>query len=182
MKKKRNVPERKITWRNYPVTRRGRQGRENVMLTPGGVMSAPAKAADTPAKCFDIFFTAEMMTTCVDMTNLHIQTRINSLPVDQQNRKNDSSKYPFMNGVDTMEMRAYLGLVLLRGCTNRTTGQWQGSGKRRLDTLCSGPPCPIKCSCSYQETSAWLMLLPEKTGGPMTDISGKWSMMVSVRL
>ena len=47
-KKTRNKPEKKITWRNFSVTRRGMQGREKVIQNPGGVHSGPAKAEDTP--------------------------------------------------------------------------------------------------------------------------------------
>ena len=54
-KKTRHQAEVSITWQNYKITRVGRQGRENVMRTPGGLIG-DAKEADTPLKCFLLSF------------------------------------------------------------------------------------------------------------------------------
>ena len=114
-KKTRNKPEKKISWKNTPVTRRGRQGRENILLSPGGVKSAAARSADTPLKCFDLFFTPEMIRICTEKTNQNIDARMNSLPVERQARIRESDKYPWMKKLDCVMMRAYLGLCFLRG-------------------------------------------------------------------
>ena len=104
-KKTRNKPEEeKITWRNYKVTRRGRQGRENVIQNPGGVHSAVARAADTPEKCFNVFFTPAMIRLCVDMTNLNIEKKITSLPQERQNQIRESDQYAWIGMVDELDM------------------------------------------------------------------------------
>ena len=107
-KKSRNTPEKIITWRNQPVSRVGRQGRENLLRSEGGVKGM-ATQANTPKKCFQLFFSPEMISLCTDYTNIIIDKRLTELA-------NKSTEYAaYLKPVDEIELTAYIGLCMLRG-------------------------------------------------------------------
>ena len=83
---------------------------------PGGVVSDLAMDADTPVMFFNVFFMAEMVTMSTNMTNHNIEKKISSMTLEIQTRVREYSRYSVkMNSLDEIEMRAYLGLLLLRG-------------------------------------------------------------------
>ena len=71
VKKKRNVPEQKITFQNFKRTVVSRQPAANVIRTEGGVMPR-TQNADSELDCFKLFFDDHIITTITNMTNLNI--------------------------------------------------------------------------------------------------------------
>ena len=114
-KKTRHQAEVSITWQNYKITRVGRQGRENVMRTPGGVIGE-AKEADTPPKCFLLFISEDILDEITKQTNASITRYYASLEADMRQRIADpQSKYTWLKLTDKVEMKAYIGLSYLKG-------------------------------------------------------------------
>ena len=106
--------------RNTPTARRGRQGRENVIQTPGGVKIESARSAKTALECFELYFTPEIVDIFTQIINKNIEWKFSKLPKTQQDKIKKSNKYSYMN---SMEIKAYLGLLFLRGLFKQN--QWQ---------------------------------------------------------
>ena len=86
------------------------------MNTASGVCG-DARLADTPLKCFHLFFTESMISTITKHTNESIAryTWDTDRDTDSQANLTQSSKYTWVRLTDSVEMKAYIGLCYLRG-------------------------------------------------------------------
>ena len=116
-KKKRNVPEKKISWQNQEVAR-SRAGRppaaQNRKVAPGVVPNA--RNAVNPVDCFSLFVTDDMLDDVVKLTNNRIDMLVDSLTPEQLTDMNMTNNYQYtMQHTDTMEIKAFIGLYYIRG-------------------------------------------------------------------
>ena len=110
VKATRNDPAETITWVNQKPIVRGRQGRENVIRTEGGVTDY-SRNAKTESDCFKLFFSDDVVDKLVTYTNKNIINWFANLT-----ETGDLSKKNWINETDKTELLAYLGLCYLRAC------------------------------------------------------------------
>lgn len=110
--KTKDTQEEKIIWRNFKTTRAGRQGRENVIRTPGGVIGE-AKNARSALECFYLFMKPDLITEIVARTNLNITRFIQRATETQQ--RNIRVKNRWIKETTGNEFLAFLGLNYIRG-------------------------------------------------------------------
>ena len=91
---------------------RGRQGRQNVIRTQGGVIGAAA-SADNPFDCFMLFFTDEILDKIMEQTNHNIQLFLDKLSHDTLHKI--LFKRPSVRETNRTELTALFGLFLARG-------------------------------------------------------------------
>ena len=114
-KKTRDNPAKEITWQNFKRTRVGRQGRENIMTTPGGPQGS-AKDADTPLKSFLLFMSNDIIDHITVQTNKNISKYLASLSAEHLAKvSQQGSKYTHIRTTDQIEMKAFIGLFYPRG-------------------------------------------------------------------
>jgi hypothetical protein len=112
VKKKRNVPEHKITFQNFKRAVVGRRPAANVIRTEGGVMPR-AQNADSELDCFKLFFDDHIITTITNMTNLNITNFLDQ--IDPVHLEQIRTKNTYIRPTTEEEMLAYFGLAYLRG-------------------------------------------------------------------
>ena len=103
-------PEEKIKWTNIPPERFGRQASKNIIRNSSGVKHEYRNRLKIKSS-WELFFSLDILTIIVDMTNKNISKVRNELP------KNilDDNKYTFLHLTSTFEMLAVIGLIYLRG-------------------------------------------------------------------
>ena len=106
-----NPNDYKVTWSDIKPTATGRQGRENVMRTPGPQLLEEAQHVESSLECWQLFFTPEMEETVVRYTNKRIEQVRSQLDATTLN----NSKYSHLKLTDVMELRAYYGVTYARG-------------------------------------------------------------------
>ena len=104
-------PEKKVTWTNKkPQQPAGRPRASNIIPNTVGIATRDAKAATTPIKAFELFFTGSMMDILIKETNRAIgETRARTPDSILKSDKN-----PYFKDTDEMEVRGLLGLMYYR--------------------------------------------------------------------
>lgn len=102
--------KKKIVFQNRPRKQGGRQRACDVLPNRPGVISS-AKSAKKPLEIVTLFFTDDMIKTIVDLTNVRIEVSLSR--IDQE--KFESSKYPHFKVTNSVELKAFLGLMYYRG-------------------------------------------------------------------
>ena len=115
-KKKRNVPEKTISWQNQEVAR-SRAGRSPALqhrkVAPGVVPQY--RGADTPLDCFSLFVTGDMLPDVVNHTNARMDMLVESLSPEQLENPNRTKYQYHMQHTDITEIKAFIGIYYLRG-------------------------------------------------------------------
>ena len=109
VKKKRNVDEQRVTFQNYKRATVGRQGRADIIRTPGGVMDR-AKDAKSQLDRFHLFMDPSTITDMRVRTNKIIYSLLESLTPAKRNKMKNKNVY-----ASEEKIKAYLGLAFLRG-------------------------------------------------------------------
>jgi hypothetical protein len=110
-KRTKNIPEQKITWKNFKSATAGRQARHNIIRTPGGVMGN-ARNASNPLECLELFFTPNIMDQIVLRSNTHIQRYLDQLSESQLEAVRQKSSWVRLITIE--EFRAYIGIMYIR--------------------------------------------------------------------
>ena len=80
--KTRDTPVEHIVLKNVKANQTGRQGRQNIIRTPGWV-SPMAVNANTPLECFKLFFTDGILNLIIEQTSQNIAVFLDSLSNEQ---------------------------------------------------------------------------------------------------
>ena len=91
------------------------RGPEMIIRDPGGYVKEPYKEAKSEIESFNIFIDDEIVSKLVHYTNLKMKKFEESLLPQTREHIRSSSTYSYFYPVDTLDIRGYLGLKILRG-------------------------------------------------------------------
>ena len=97
-----------VTWSNTKPSFIGRQSRHSVIIGQPGPIGDAKQALDS-FKAWELFFSHEILRIIVKHTNTRIQKARESF------KSTTKTLFSFTNDIDEIEMRAFIGLMYLRG-------------------------------------------------------------------
>ena len=110
VKAKKTVPAEILTWTNEKRPNIGRQGRENVITTQGGLIN-DAKDCNTHVAAFSLFMTEEILDIIVEKTNCKIDIKVSQINLDLVEPKN----IVYLKRTTRVEITAFIGMLYARG-------------------------------------------------------------------
>ena len=112
-KKTNDSPEKTIEWSNIKKTTVGRQGRQNIIVTPGPAVLGEGRNAKTEREAWELFFPKESISDIVRLTNQSVTKLLDAL--GETRVKEIQKKNPQVKIITEEEFYAFIGLNYARG-------------------------------------------------------------------
>ena len=111
-KKTNELPETVIEWTNVKKTPVGRQGRQNIITTPGPTVLGEGKDAKSEREAWELFFPKESISKIIELTNQSVKKLLDEL--GEEKIEEIKKKHSHVKFITEEEFYAFIGLNYAR--------------------------------------------------------------------